>query len=889
MKRWFILSVYAVLALSMAGAGQAQEDPESPSLQPAAPDVEPELVHFVEAEYPPLALREGREGQVILELLVNAAGAVDTVMVLVGLAPDLDEAAIVAAGDCRFSPAMAEGQPVPVYLQFAYTFSVQQQAATMDERVNLRGKVVEMGTRQSIGAAMVVATFVQPDTSALNIPWPHYRQRLGEMPGQFHEEGRLVTFADSTGHFSFRALPPGTVELSFPNAGYRPLVTAEEVIAGELIEGVFRLERTQYNEYEIVVYGRGPEKEVSRQSLSVQEVERLPGFGGDVIKSLQALPGVARPTMDNPGAVVVRGSGNYDTRFFLDGVDIPTLFHFGGVKSTYNSLSLGSMDLYPGGFGTRYGGCVGGVVELRGRPAKEDRWHTTLDVSLLDGSFHTEGPLGKGFGLTISGRRSFVGELAEAALKNNDDVNMTVAPYYWDTVARLDYGTKTDHRFFLTYFAARDRMKMVVPDENHGSPEVNEAVDSIEMDLSFSRLIFGYDADFGERFSNELRLAAGRESNSGHVMGEFSFESKGPTYSLRNDLAYKMNPQLVAHLGADLVFSPFDYEVKVNGYPASKLEDKEFSDLGSYLNFEWRPAPNLLITPGIRYDYYQHLNQGQMSVRAAARWDYRKNQTLTASAGTYNQAPQPMGQSTDPVYGNPDLPPTLARHFTLGHEWRMTDRLSLKVEGYHNTQNQIPAFADTNDLNFLPDADGRMYGLEFMLRHESDGGFFGWLAYSLGRSERRFARDPGNGMSWDADAWVLHDMDQTHHVEAVGSWKLGNNWSFGTRMQYVSGVPQTPILGYTGNEYEFDGDTGSYVPVEGEYLSDRMDPYFRMDLRVDKKFIKKSTIWSVYLDLQNANYFVYNSPEGFTYNYDHSKRQEFGWIFVPALGVRVEF
>ena len=34
---------------------------------------------------------------------------------------------------------------------------------------------------------------------------------------------------------------------------------------------------------------------------------------------------------------------------------------------------------------------------------------------------------------------------------------------------------------------------------------------------------------------------------------------------------------------------------------------------------------------------------------------------------------------------------------------------------------------------------------------------------------------------------------------------------------------------------------------------------------------------------------VVNSPEGYTYNYDYSKREEYGWILMPALGARVEF
>lgn len=769
------------------------------------------------------------------------------------------------------------------------TGSAWAQIEAISSRVNLRGRVLEMGSDKPVPRAMIVASFANPDTAGLPVPWASYLEGIGALPGQFLENENLITYADSTGHFSFLSLPPGEVILKFPNLGYLPVETRKMVRPGEVIDTVFRLEQTLQTESEMVVYGRRPEKEISRQSLSVEEVQMVPGFAGDVIKSLQALPGVARPTMNDPGAIVVRGSGNYDTRFFLDGVDIPLLFHFGGVKSTYNSLSLGSVELYPGGFGTRYGGCVGGVVELKGRPAREDRWRTVLDASLLDVSFHTEGSLGKDFGLAVGARRSFAGELASAALKDRDDVNLVVAPYYWDAVARLDWQPDRDHQFFMTFFASSDHMKVITPDERHGSPTVSDALDEVAMDLSFQRFILGYDAWWSDRVRNELRLSAGHDSNSGHVMGQFRFESDGPVYSLRDDLAFIWGPKLTSHVGLDLVYTPYNYEVKVIGYPESKLEDKDFSDLGTYANVEWRPHPNVLITPGLRYDYYQHMEDGKISVRAAARWDYHPERTITASAGTYNQSPRPVGQSTDPVYGNPELPLTTARHFTLGHEWRLSRRLSLKVEGYHNTQDQVPAQADTANVNFLPDANARMYGLEFMLRHQSDGDFFGWISYSIGRSQRRYARDPGTGGNWNASTWGLHDMDQTHHLEAVGSWELGSNWSFGSRIQFVSGVPVTPIMGYTGNEYEFDADHGYYVPVEGQYHSERVEPYFRMDVRVDKKFISGHRVWTLYLDLQNANYFIYNSPEGYTYNYDQSKRETYGWIMVPALGVRLEF
>lgn len=760
---------------------------------------------------------------------------------------------------------------------------------TPDARVNLAGRVLERGSSVPVVAAMVRLAFEAPDTAGLPGGWARRLRELGRLEGQHPDDEGLVTYTDSTGAFAFRGLPPGRVSLAFPNPGYAAVEIRESISPGELVEVTVRLRRRQYEAQEVVVIGERPEKEVSRRSLSALEVERLPGTGGDAIRAVQALPGVARPTMSDPGAVIVRGSGNFDTRFLLDGVDIPLLFHFGGVKSTYNSLGLGGVDLYPGGFGPRYGGCIGGLVELKGRPARGDRWRTTVDAGLLDASVHAEGPLGRRLGLMVTARRSFVGELAEAALKDSDDVTMAVAPWYADAVARLDWEAHPDHRLFLTFFGARDRLALVTPNSSSGSSEVAVATDEVALDLSFSRFILGYDARLGARVRNELRASAGRDRNSGHLLGEFRFDGRGPIYSLRDDLAVTWRPGLVSHAGVDLIYTRYDYDVKLAGYPASGIQDKEFSDLGAYASLELPLRPGLVVTPGIRHDYYHHLDKSRSGLRAALRWDYGNGRVLTASAGSYNQAPRPIGQSTDPVYGNPDLPPTTARHLTLGHEWRLGGNLSLKVEGYHNTQHDVPAFADSNDANFLPDARARMYGLEVMLRREAGDGFSGWLAWSIGRSERQFARDPGDGGDWSPGSWLPHDMDQTHHLEATGTWGLGRGWSLGSRLQFVSGVPVTPLLGFTEGRFEFDADLGSYVPVEGDYLSDRVEPYVRVDLRVDRTIARGSTTWSLYLDLQNANYFVYNSPEGYTYNYDFSRREPYGWIFLPSLGARVEF
>jgi len=181
-----------------------------------------------------------------------------------------------------------------------------------------------------------------------------------------------------------------------------------------------------------------------------------------------------------------------------------------------------------------------------------------------------------------------------------------------------------------------------------------------------------------------------------------------------------------------------------------------------------------------------------------------------------------------------------------------------------------------------------------MLRWNQTEHFFGWVAYSLSRSERRsltepMGYNPHGERVWDPKAWYLFSEDQTHNLQIVASWRLPRRYETGLRLRYVTGNPSTPNLGYTQHQYQYNAEQGYYQALMGEPRLDRMGPFFQIDVRVDKKYIFKSWILSLYLDVQNANYFFYNSPEFYNYNYDGSERQVIGGIILPSTGLRVEF
>jgi iron complex outermembrane receptor protein len=116
------------LALVAAlGAGVARTMLASPAgaqaEHPAPVVVAPVVVHHVDAVYPPSALKAREHADVILTVTVDADGHVSKVDVAESGGPDLDEAAIVAAREWTFVPAMRDGKPIASRIKMPFHFA----------------------------------------------------------------------------------------------------------------------------------------------------------------------------------------------------------------------------------------------------------------------------------------------------------------------------------------------------------------------------------------------------------------------------------------------------------------------------------------------------------------------------------------------------------------------------------------------------------------------------------------------------------------------------------------------------------------------------------------------------------------------------------------------
>ena len=184
-------------------------------------------------------------------------------------------------------------------------------------------------------------------------------------------------------------------------------------------------------------------KEAVETRIRTEEARRVPGTQGDTLKVVQNLPGVARSSFGS-GELIVWGSAPNETRVNVDGVEIPTLYHVGGLRSTINSDLVRSIDLSPGSYGAEYGRGLGGLVriDLGAAPQGGRRTATSPPTSSTPRRCSSTA-LTPRLRLAVAGRFSYLDQLLP--LVTSQDVGDFVPiPRYDDYQARATLALRQD-------------------------------------------------------------------------------------------------------------------------------------------------------------------------------------------------------------------------------------------------------------------------------------------------------------------------------------------------------------------------------------------------------------------------------------------------------------
>ncbi len=656
---------------------------------------------------------------------------------------------------------------------------------------------------------------------------------------------------------------------------------------------------------EVEVRGRPRDRrETVDYSVRAERARKVAGTQGDVLKVVQNLPGVSRPPVAS-GQIVVWGSAPRDTRVYVDGVDVPALYHGSGLRGTINSDLVASIDLVPGAFGAEYGRGLGGLVRVETRALPRGT-HGYVGIDTLDGSALASTELSNRVRVATAFRYGWLDRVLPAVDKT-DVGDVFPIPRYRDAQIKATIDLRRREAVDAVLLASSDELDRTVPSADPARTRVESTSSGFWRAYArYTNVSEDGDTTIVTPFVGQDRSRLEQRFGATPATLDVSSDRYGLRASQRSRLG--RNVALVTGMDAlgtasditrlgSLTLPPREGDVAVFGQPpgdeiAADTWSTHVLDVGPHVYADVRAGP-VTITPGARFDAY--LIEGSrrtprvgatpsigfsrletaIAPRLSGRWEVAPRFALTAAYGTYAQPPEPEDLSA--VFGTPDLALSRATHVTVGESLRITKTLTADVVAFRKTMSDLvvrsrlpnPILARALTQN----GEGRSYGVQFLVRQEMWSGFFGWVSYAISKSERRYEGD---------ETWRAFDFDQPHVLSVVASQEIGR-WTFGARFRYASGNPRTPVIGSV-----VDARSDRYDPVFGPQNSIRIPAFWQLDARIERVFpLGKDVRASFYADVQNVT--NHQNAEEIVYSGSFRERGTIrGLPILAVIGARVE-
>lgn len=891
----------ASLCVPQVVFAQANSSGETPGRQPKLTKL-PKLVHFEEAPYPESEKEAGRTASVVLQIAIDDKGKVVDAAVLEKASPAFDAAALEAVRKFLFDPAEIDNKPAPVKITYRYEFVLKIEPPT--PVINFDGEIKNRFTKQMIPGVTVAVDGM----------------------------GEVVT--DENGHFEFKEVPLGKHIITISGPNLTTVTTEEELEKGKKLSVKYALEpkeevpEGEESDLEIVVVAPKILKEVVSTEIKAEEGRRVPGTQGDTLKVVQNLPGVARASFGS-GQLVVWGAAPQDTRVYIDGIHVPLLYHGGGIRSVFSSDLVRSINLAPGGYGSEYGRGLGGLVTVDSRALRPTGVHGFVAADIIDASAMVEAPVSAKTRIAIAGRKSYL-DRAINTVTNKDVQSYIPIPDYFDGQVKLTHDLGPNESIDVLGLVSRDELTRTL--QNADPAQIKKDYQLTD----FNRVGISYKRQFDDGSSVLLTPWFGRD----HLTSRASFggsptelDTRNTAFGLRAAFRGRISTHIVATAGLDVegnfaslsrrgsvtlparegdlsVFGqPPGDQVNADNWKASAITVAPYvqADIG-LLDDKLHIVPGLRIEPFITSASRQTPVAGdtpsigitqqstEVEPRLSTTYQVIPRLGFKAALGFYHQSPQPADLSA--VFGNPKLNVERAFHLLGGSTFKVTDKISFEEVFFYSKSNDLvtrsasdtPALANA----LVQQGEGRSFGVQVLLRHELTSRFFGWVSYTLMRSERRdkcatienipgmTAADAPQNICHEGP-WRLFDYDQTHVATVVGSYDLGAGFEIGARFRYATGFPRTPVIGsFISTRRDL------YEPQFGQQNSIRIPAFVQLDARVSKRFTMNWGKAEIYVDVQNVT--NHTNPEEIVYDYRYAKRNYItGLPILPVAGARLEW
>ena len=650
--------------------------------------------------------------------------------------------------------------------------------------------------------------------------------------------------------------------------------------------------------------------EISKLKISKEGLERIPSYGAenDIVGAFSVTPGVIT-TGDQGGQLYVRGGTPIQNKILLDGMTIYNPFHSIGFFSIFETELIKNVDIYTGGFESKYGGRISSIMDITYRDGNRKKFSGKASASPFLGKLVLEGPLGKKRGdspragsYIFSAKKSLLDITSQSLYPNINEGNGL--PFnFTDLYGKVTFSGDGVSKFSAFGFSNRDSVNYSVADLNWNAS--GGGINFLLVPSGSPIFIRGHvnGSNFTTTFT-ESEVEPRTSSIGGFDLG-FDF-----SYFLKNEgeINYGFNLN-----GFNTKYTTFN-EV------GRKIEDENFTtEIGSYFNY--RGVFNRwVIQTGIRAQVYASLNTVSLEPRLAAKYNATESIRFKFSGGRFSQnftsassdkdivnlfngllsAPTNVQDQFVNEFGNTRQVNNglqYAWHAIAGVEVDLGENITVNLEGYYKYFSQLSninpnkLYEDIATFEMIDDVfkkdfiieSGQSLGADLLIKYTKNRLFL-WGVYSYGYNLR-----------WDGFNEYFPVFDRRHNINLVGSYIFGKkkDLDFNVRWNLGSGLPFTPTAGFYQSENFSGGVTSDPITnnsntvstLLGTFNSQRLPYYHRLDVTLKKKFkFKNKTIMEVVLSVTNA----YNRNNIFYVN-RVTNEEIYQFPLLPSFGMSYKF
>lgn len=713
----------------------------------------------------------------------------------------------------------------------------------------------------------------------------------GEVLIGAHVFAKGTPYGTATNHYGFYSLnlPPGKYKLVFSYMGYKEIVASVQLNSSKSISKDLEYEpviitpvKVEEKEKDSVIIL----KKISKTDITGQDLEKLPGFGGDedIVKSFQAIPGI-RSYGDGSSIFYVRGGNSDQNLILVDEAPIYNTSHLFGFFSALAPDAVNKADIYKGDYPAKYGGRLSSVIDIKIKEGNMHKWGGSGSLGPYTTWLSVEGPLKKNkASMFLAGRKSHINWLANIGSQvPNTDVAFT------DFNLKLNFKPGTKNRYYFSLYGGTDNYDYIA-NNNIRTFGINwkNNLASFRWNHLYNSKLFSNTTFYYSIYDYYMYLS--KEENN------YWNSSIGET-ALKSDFTYFLNPSNTIRAGLQLS----GYRSDPGNLYLSNAEDQKYvpkvskyksREFTLYASNEQKIGKKLMLNYGFRMpiwndigettvyafntnhevvDTFNFINSQiyksflSLEPKISLRYSLTKKHGVKLAYNRNSQFLHILSNSVSPftsldvwVPSGPNIEPQKADIMSFGMSSPEDQKWRYDFEFYYKKFHNCIDYADHANMLFNPLIEGELrfgtgeaYGAEFKVE-KTKGKYTWWISYVYSRSFKTI-EGVNNGNRYPTD------FDSPHNIYFHMTYDAGKRVRFSANWMYLTGKAYTTPIGF----YYIDGYT---VPVYGEKNNDRLPNYHRLDLSLTLRLSKPERKYQHSLILSVYNFYGRQNPFSVNFN-----------------------